>query len=371
MKNVRARPLTLIVLDGWGYREEKEANAIACAHTPTWDQLWQHHPHTLLSGSGCSVGLPDGQMGNSEVGHLNMGAGRIVHQDLTRIDETLKTGEFFENDILIEALNHAKDQHRSVHILGLLSPGGVHSHQRHFYALIELAAKLGVAPVYIHAFLDGRDTPPRSALSSLTELENICKKHHTGKIVSIIGRYYAMDRDKRFERTQKAYELLVEGKSEFNANTAREALEKAYARRETDEFVQGTVISEPNESPITIKDGDTVIFMNFRADRARALTESLLNPSFAEFQRETLPKIGRFVSLTEYDPRIPTKVAFSPQTLQNILAEYISKLGLTQLRIAETEKYAHVTFFFNGGIEKPFPGEIEYSFLLQKLPLMI
>lgn len=357
MKPTRIKPLTLLILDGWGYREEKEANAIYEANTPTWDRLWQNYPHTLLSGSGCSVGLPKGQMGNSEVGHLNMGAGRIVHQDLTRIDQSLVSKEFFQNKVLLAGLHDAKNDHKAVHVLGLLSPGGVHSHERHFYAIVEMAAKIGLTSLYLHPFLDGRDTPPKSALSSIQALETVCKNCQTGQIISLIGRYYAMDRDKRFERTESAYKLIVEGIGRFKAETAIQALESAYARGETDEFVQATAITKNGSEPITIKDGDVVIFMNFRADRARAISEALVSQTFQGFSRSYWPKLERLITLTEYDKKIPAKVAFPPQSLNNILSECLSKAGLKQLRIAETEKYAHVTFFFNGGVEKPFEGE--------------
>ena len=351
------RPLLLIILDGFGYREENEANAIAIAHKPVWDHLWSTYPHTLISGSGRCVGLPDGQMGNSEVGHLNMGAGRIVHQDLTRIDLAITTGEFFSNKTLTDALIQAKKSQKAVHIMGLLSPGGVHSHENHIQALVKLAAELAVPEVYLHAFLDGRDTPPRSARASLLALDQECHQLRCGKIASIIGRYYAMDRDKRWDRIHQAYDLLVEGKAHYKASNAVDALELAYARGETDEFVQATSIHSKGESPVTIKDGDIVIFMNFRADRAREITQAFIDPAFHGFQRSSWPKLGEFVSLSEYDERFALPVAFPPQPLHHIFAEYISELGLKQLRIAETEKYAHVTFFFNGGVEEPYPGE--------------
>jgi len=355
----RPKPLVLIILDGWGQREDPKANAIAQAHKPCWDALWKNHPHALLSGSGQCVGLPDGQMGNSEVGHMNMGAGRVIHQDLTRIDLAIENGEFFQNPVLCTALDQARDTHKALHIIGLLSPGGVHSHEQHFYALLELAAKHGVKTVYIHAFLDGRDTPPRSALHSLNALNEKCQQLGCGQIVSLIGRYYAMDRDQRWERTQKAYELLIKGKADFQAKDASSGLEQAYQRGENDEFVQATQIGS---SPVVIQDGDVVIFMNFRADRARQLTAALLldpaNPSLRSGPRdEGFKGFDSFVSLTQYDKNLKTQVAFPPQPLRHILAEYLSELGLKQLRMAETEKYAHVTYFFNGGIEKPFPGE--------------
>lgn len=357
MKKQTPRPIALIVLDGWGYREEKEANAIAAAHKPNWDKLWLNYPHTLLNVSGPSVGLPPGQMGNSEVGHLTIGAGRIVYQDLTRIDVAIENKDFFHNTVLTQSLEQAKKNNKAVHIMGLLSSGGVHSHERHFHAVIELASQMGLDKVYLHPFLDGRDTPPQSALNFLQSLENHCKQYHCGKIVSLIGRYYAMDRDKRWERIQKAYLLLVNGDAMINTDSVEEAIKLAYARGETDEFIQATSIHPPNKKPITIQDGDIVIFMNFRADRARELTQALTDEQFSGFARENPPKLGAFISLCEYDPRYHLPSIFPPETHHDLLAELISKRGLKQLRIAETEKYAHVTFFFNGGIEPPFPGE--------------
>lgn len=357
MKTMRPRPLTLIILDGWGYRETTEHNAIAAAHKPHWDTLWQTYPHALISGSGRCVGLPHGQMGNSEVGHLNMGAGRIVHQDLTRIDLAIADGDFFHNEVLVNALEQAKETGKAVHVMGLLSPGGVHSHENHFHALVELAANLKVPSLFIHPFLDGRDTPPRSAMPSLQALEAHCRKWQCGQIASLIGRYYAMDRDRRWERVQKAYDLLVMGKGDYHAESATQALTLAYERGESDEFVQATTLYSPGAAPVQISDGDVVIFMNFRADRARELSQTLTDPEFHGFPREKWPQLGSFVCLTEYDVRLPARVAFPPESLNHILGQLFSELGLKQLRIAETEKYAHVTFFFNGGIEVPYPGE--------------
>jgi len=352
----RPRPLALIILDGWGYREEREANAIAQARKPNWDRLWENYPHTLISGSGRCVGLPDGQMGNSEVGHLNMGAGRVVHQDLTRIDTAIADGEFFTNPTLTAAVENAVKTKHAIHILGLLSPGGVHSHEEQIKAMIELTAKHHAHEVYLHAFLDGRDTPPQSAKTSLENLLKHCKKLNCGKIVSLIGRYFAMDRDKRWERVQKAYDLLALGKADYHAADAITGLELAYQRGETDEFVAATSIHDEGARPITICPGDTVIFMNYRADRAREITRAFIDPTFHEFPRETFLNVN-FVTLTEYDATFNVPIAFLPERLDNIFGAYISSLGLKQLRIAETEKYAHVTFFFNGGIEQPFQGE--------------
>lgn len=352
----RPRPFALIILDGWGYREEIEANAIAHARKPNWDTLWQRYPHTLISGSGPCVGLPKGQMGNSEVGHLNIGAGRVVYQDLTRIDSAIANGEFFSNPVLTQAIDQAVQAKKHIHILGLLSPGGIHSHENHIHALLKLAAKHQATQVYLHVFLDGRDTPPRSAATSLSALERCCQEIPCGKIVSLIGRYYAMDRDQRWERIQKAYELLTLGKAEYHATDACIALQMAYERGESDEFIQPISIHPKNGLPITIKENDTVIFMNFRADRARAITRAFVDKNFNGFIRQQAPPV-QFITLTEYDATLKIPVAFQPERLHNILGEYLNTLGLRQLRIAETEKYAHITFFFNGGIEKPYSGE--------------
>jgi 2,3-bisphosphoglycerate-independent phosphoglycerate mutase len=353
----RPRPFALIILDGWGYREEKNANAIAHAKKPHWDYLWEHYPHTLVAGSGSCVGLPAGQMGNSEVGHLNMGAGRVIYQDYTRIDNAIADREFFSNPVLVSAVVQAQASGKALHILGLLSPGGVHSHENQIFALIDLASRHKLTNVYIHPFLDGRDTPPRSALLSLEKLIACCEEFKCGTIASIIGRYYAMDRDKRWERVQSAYDLLTAGISEFIAPDALSALEFAYARGENDEFVKATSIHASGVAPFVIEDGDTVVFMNFRADRARELTHAFIDKDFSGFARLRKPRLKEFVTLTEYDATFPLRTAFAPDRLTHILGEYLSELGLHQLRIAETEKYAHVTFFFNGGTEKPYLGE--------------
>jgi 2,3-bisphosphoglycerate-independent phosphoglycerate mutase len=350
------KPITLIVLDGWGYREETSANAIAAAKTPFWHQLWNTCPHTLLSASGIDVGLPPGQMGNSEVGHLHMGAGRLVPQDLRRIDIAIETKEFFQNPTLTAAIKKAAQTQHAVHILGLLSPGGVHSHENHIFALAELATTLG-APFYLHPILDGRDTPPKSALASIEKLENKLHALQHGKIASLIGRYYAMDRDKRWERTQKAYDMLTLGKAEFHADSATTALAMAYARNETDEFVHATIIQTAQQKPITIQDDDVIIFMNFRADRARQLTRAFTEDNFNGFTREARPRLGAFVTLTEYAADINAQVVYPPIVLKNGVGELLASQYLHQLRIAETEKYAHVTYFFNGGREQPFPNE--------------
>lgn len=337
--------ITLIILDGWGYREDPSANAIANAKKPCWDALWEHYPHTLISGCGRCVGLPDDQMGNSEVGHLNIGAGRVVYQDLTRIDLSIREGDFFSNSVFLEAIQRAVSTKKAIHILGLVSPGGVHSQEQHIYALLDLIKQQQASEVYVHAFLDGRDTPPKSAKASLVTL----MQH--GKIASITGRYYAMDRDKRWERIEKTYDLLTSGIADYANSDPLAALEEAYARGETDEFVKPTIIL-----PVTIQEGDIVFFMNFRADRARELTRAFIDPQFNGFPRKRWPHT-QFITLTEYDATFQVPVVFKPQRLEKILGEYLSQLGLRQLRIAETEKYAHVTFFFNGGIEKPYPLE--------------
>jgi len=351
------KPIVLIVLDGWGYREDPEANAIAAADTPHWDRLWENNTHTLISGSGEDVGLPDQQMGNSEVGHMNLGAGRVVFQDFVRINQAVSDGEFFDNPALVNAVKKASAKSKAVHILGLLSPGGVHSHEKHIHAAAELAVKHGANKVYFHAFLDGRDTPPRSALSSIQALEAKFQSLGCGEIASLTGRFYAMDRDKRWDRIEAAYKLLTEGKGSFHADTPEEALHLAYERGESDEFVKPTVIHKPDQSPSHINDGDAVIFMNFRSDRARELSHALTDKEFDGFERKRKPQLSDFVTLTQYSTNIESSIAFAPQRLKNVFADYISQLGLKQLRIAETEKYAHVTFFFNGGVETPYEGE--------------
>lgn len=350
-------PLVLIVLDGWGYREDAQYNAIAAAHAPFWHHLWQDYPHTLADASGLAVGLPKGQMGNSEVGHLHMGAGRLAPQDLTRIDLAIESGEFFENPVLTRTVDELVKSKHALHIFGLLSPGGVHSHELHIQAMIKLAAQRGVKRIYLHAFLDGRDTPPQSAKDSILSMQQLFQQLNCGQIASLIGRYYAMDRDQRWERTQLAYDLLTTGRTDFNAATGLLGLEEAYARGETDEFVKPTAIHAPDQPPITVNDGDAVIFMNFRSDRARQLTRAFTDPHFAGFERAVVPRLAAYVTLTEYAADIKAQVAYPPISLKNNIGEYIAKLGYQQLRIAETEKYAHVTFFFNGGEEKLYPGE--------------
>jgi len=357
MSQLNPRPILLLILDGWGYRTEKDHNAIAMANTPHWDHLLQTYPHTLLEASGSAVGLPAGQMGNSEVGHLTMGAGRVLYQDLSRINKEIETGAFFKNPCLLAGFEKIKATQKSVHILGLLSPGGIHSHDQHWYALLELIAQQNLEHCYLHPFLDGRDTPPKSASGYLKNLEAKCQQLGFGKIASLIGRYYAMDRDKRWERTEAAYNCLSLGKAAYSATSALHALELAYARGESDEFVSPTTIHDANKAPITIQDGDLVIFMNFRADRARQLSHAFLDRDFSGFSRPSQPHLAGFISLTKYASDIPSQIAFPQQSLTNGLGEYLAQHHLTQLRIAETEKYAHVTFFFNGSDEKPVLNE--------------
>jgi 2,3-bisphosphoglycerate-independent phosphoglycerate mutase len=351
------KPLLLLILDGWGYREGEKYNAIAAANAPHWQTLWQHHPHRLIEGSGHYVGLPDDQMGNSEVGHLNMGAGRIVYQDYTRVSASISDQSFFENPVLLSALQHVKQHHAKLHILGLLSPGGVHSHEDHLHALLDFAKQEAIDDVYLHAILDGRDTPPKSAKASLQAMEDHFRELGIGRIASIIGRYYAMDRDQRWDRTRAAYDLLTQGTAYRHATSAVEGLAAAYHDQESDEFVKPTLICAKGETPIVVGDQDVIVFMNFRADRARQLSRAFLQEPFTDFERHVHPQLGAFVSLTQYADNLRTSIAYPPQNLDNTFGEILAKHHLTQLRIAETEKYAHVTFFFNGGREAPFPGE--------------
>jgi 2,3-bisphosphoglycerate-independent phosphoglycerate mutase len=351
------KPLMLIVMDGWGYRENPEHNAIAKARKPTWDYFWKNYPHTLIHASEAAVGLPSKQMGNSEVGHLNIGAGRVVYQEYTRINRAISSGTFFSNKTLTDAVDLAVSTGKSVHILGLLSPGGVHSHEEHIHAMAELAVKRGAKQLYLHAFLDGRDTPPQSAASSIKAMEEKFTALGQGRIASIIGRYYAMDRDHRWPRIQSAYDLITQGKAAYTAQSASAGLELAYARGESDEFVAATEILPSGGAPVRILDGDVVVFMNFRSDRARQITRPFIEEHFDGFQRAVWPRLGRFVSLTEYQSEFHIPCAFPPERLRNVLGAYLAAHGIHQLRIAETEKYAHVTFFFNGGEEAPFEFE--------------
>ncbi len=350
-------PRLLIILDGFGYREAQEDNAIANADTPVWDRLWAQAPHTLISGSGIDVGLPAGQMGNSEVGHMSLGAGRVLYQNMTRIDRDIELGEFSKNPVYCDAIDKAKAAGGAVHILGLLSPGGVHSHERHIAAAIEMAHQRGAEKVYLHAFLDGRDTPPRSAEASLSAMEDLFEKLDCGRVASIVGRYFAMDRDNRWDRVEQAWQLLTAANAPFASESATEGLAAAYARDENDEFVQPTVITPSGEEAVHIADGDAVLFMNFRADRARQLSHAFLDKDFDGFDRGHLPSLSAYVTTTEYAASLDAPVAFPPEALTNVLPAYVADLGKRQLRIAETEKYAHVTFFFSGGREDKFAGE--------------
>ena len=346
------RTTLLVILDGFGHRTASEDNAILAAKTPNLDRLWQSAPNTLISGSGLDVGLPEGQMGNSEVGHMSLGAGRVVYQSITRIGQAIASGEFASNSAYLEAIDHAVASGKAVHIMGLLSPGGVHSHEEQLFAAVRLAAGRGAKQLFLHAFLDGRDTPPRSAAPSLARAEAVFSDLGTGRIASVHGRYWAMDRDSRWERIEKSYALLTQGEAAHCAKSAAEALESAYARGEDDEFVAPTRIGEPAD----FADGDAVLFMNFRADRARQLAQALTSSDFTGFDRQRQPAIN-LVTTTEYAGSLNCPVAFPPDTLEDSLGEVLADKGLTQLRIAETEKYAHVTFFFSGGREETFAGE--------------
>ena len=347
------KPVLLLILDGWGERAERADNAIAQAHMPNWNRLLAEHPHTLIDTHGLAVGLPDGQMGNSEVGHMNIGAGRVVYQELTRIDREIESGAFGRNAALLQACAAARGGSGTLHVLGLLSPGGVHSHEAHIFAMIRLAAAQGVPRIAVHAFLDGRDTPPRSARASLEQLIALCNRTAGAGIASIGGRYWAMDRDQRWERVQRAWQTLVVAEG-VHADDALAALDAAYARGEDDEFVAPTVIG----TATGVHDGDAVIFMNFRADRARQLSRAFIDPVFKGFAIAHRPKLSAFVTLTPYADDLPaTAVAYLPEDLRDTLGEVIAQHGRGQLRIAETEKYAHVTFFFSGGREEPLAGE--------------
>ena len=349
------KPVMLMILDGFGIAEKSEGNAVALANKPNFDRLVKEYPNTQLQASGMAVGLPEGQMGNSEVGHLNIGAGRIVYQELTRITKSIEDGDFFENEALMKAMKNAKENNASLHLMGLLSDGGVHSHIGHLKGLLEFAKKEGLQKVYVHAFMDGRDVPPSSGKDFIIKAEEMMKEVGVGQIATVSGRYYAMDRDNRWERVQLAYNAIVLGEGE-KASSAVEAIDNSYHDEKTDEFVLPCVIEEDGHPTATIKNGDSVVFFNFRPDRARELTRAINDKEFAGFKRETLNLT--FVTMTQYDKTLEgVNIAFKPQTLVNTLGEYVSSKGLEQLRIAETEKYAHVTFFFNGGVEKENPGE--------------
>ncbi len=351
------KPILLIILDGFGCRAADPFNAIANANKPNWDKYWQQFPHTLIQASEAAVGLPRGQMGNSEVGHLNIGAGRVVYQEFTRIDRSIQTGSFFENPALKHSIAQAKERGTALHILGLLSDGGVHSHELHLHAMLEMAARAKLEKIYLHVFLDGRDTPPKSAEAYLQRLQDKIDQLQTGRIVSVIGRYFAMDRDRRWQRVKAAYDLLTLGRAPYQAETAQQALAMAYARGETDEFVKATAIVPAGTQPVRMEDGDAIVFMNFRSDRARQLCRTFIEPGFDEFDREHVPQLADFCTLTSYSSEFDVSLAFPPERIKNGFGEYIASLGLHQLRIAETEKYPHVTYFFNGGEETVYPGE--------------
>lgn len=348
----KSKPLVLVILDGWGYRQDAPDNAITRAHTANFDELWHTYPHTLLEASGAAVGLPDGQMGNSEVGHLNMGAGRVVYQDITRINRAIGNGQFAQNNEILQAMSHAVHKGSRLHLMGLVSDGGVHSHIDHIYALLALAKQQGVRELYLHAFLDGRDVPPQSAQAYLAAVERFMQQQGLGKIATVSGRYYGMDRDQRWERIEKAYTCITEGAG-FHFTSASEAVAASYADGVTDEFILPANIVDQDGQPFgLVKADDSVIFFNFRADRARQITRALIESSFTGFQRPLIPGL-HYLCMTRYDAAIDAPVAFLPQNLDDTLGAYLAKLELPQLRIAETEKYAHVTFFFNGGIEAP------------------
>jgi len=351
------KPVLLIILDGFGHRDDEDHNAIKNAKMPHWNRLWDKYAHSFINASEEFVGLPKGQMGNSEVGHLNIGAGRIVQQDLERINTSITSGDFFKTPSLISAFKSLKENGKALHLLGLFSDGGVHSHLDHFYAMLKIAKQCELKNVYIHPFLDGRDTPPKSALHFIEQLESHLKDIGVGKIASISGRYYAMDRDKRWPRVELAYNALTLG-SPIRSKNAADAIHEGYERNETDEFIEPTSIHDENEKAITIQDNDAVVFMNYRSDRARQITDALLQDNFNAFERQKKIKISDYFTLTQYDPNDKkSSVIFKQISVNNSFGEYISKLGLKQLRIAETEKYPHVTFFFNGGHETVYEGE--------------
>ena len=351
----RPKPVVLSILDGWGYRAEREANAIALARTPNYSGFLKEYPWTLLHTSGERVGLPDGLMGNSEVGHLNIGAGRIVYQEITRIDASIVRGDLFKHPLLLDLMRHGRE--RRLHFLGLLSDGGVHSHQEHLYALLRMAKENGVREAFVHVFLDGRDTPPTYGVEYLAALAQKMREYDVGKIATVSGRYYAMDRDNRWDRIQKAYDAIVNGEGR-KAQDPIAAVKESYNQGVTDEFVIPVVIAkQAGEPTATIRSGDAVMFFNFRADRARQLTRALTEPTLDKFPRHNFPEKIHFLSMTRYDKTFSLPFVFSAQELGHILAAVLADMNLKNLRVAETEKYAHVTYFFNGGVEKAYPGE--------------
>lgn len=349
-------PVALVILDGWGIAECSKTNAVCQARTPVLDQLFDSYSHATLNASGLDVGLPPGQMGNSEVGHMNIGAGRVIYQDLTRISKSILDGDFFQNHALLDTMQKVSASGGRLHLMGLLSDGGVHSHISHVQALVELAKQQNLEEVFIHAFMDGRDTPPKSGAGYLRQLETRLTEIGLGAVATVTGRYYAMDRDNRWDRIEKAYLGLTEGVGETAASSA-EAIAAAYREEQTDEFITPRIICRDGQPLATINDGDGIIFFNFRADRAREITRALTDPDFAGFKRQQTPALSAYLCMTEYDETFGLPVAFASESYPKILGEVLASHGKTQLRIAETEKYAHVTFFFNGGLEIPFPGE--------------
>ncbi len=354
---MQKNPIVLIILDGFGHSNDQKHNAIAKAKTPNWDSLNKEYPNTLINASESYVGLPSGQMGNSEVGHINIGAGRIIHQDIERINSSIENKDFFSNPLLNQNFKSIKENNKTLHIFGLLSDGGVHSHIKHFNAILLLAKQNNLKKVFIHAFLDGRDTPPISAEKYVSSIENFCQKNEIGELATLCGRFFAMDRDNRWERTKDAFNLLVHADSQYKAKSAKEAVKEAYKRNETDEFLSPTTIKTNNKFE-GINNDDTIVFMNFRSDRARQITDAILNDNFNHFKRKSIPKNLNYLTLTEYDKKQKkVQAIFKPIQINNSLGQFISNIGKTQLRIAETEKYPHVTFFFNGGDENIYPGE--------------
>ncbi|WP_009634153.1 2,3-bisphosphoglycerate-independent phosphoglycerate mutase [Synechocystis sp. PCC 7509] len=349
MTKAPVAPVVLVILDGWGYRAEKDGNAIAQAKIPVMDSLWAAYPHTLIKTSGKAVGLPEGQMGNSEVGHLNIGAGRVVPQELVRISDAVEDGSLLQNPALVQICKEVRDCHSKLHLIGLTSEGGVHSHLSHLLGLLDLAKAQGINNVCIHAITDGRDTSPNEGIEAIEKVEKYIDNVGVGKIVTISGRYYAMDRDRRWDRVQKAYDVMTQERE--SGGSAIEVIKASYAQEVNDEFILPTRIA-----PGTIDSGDGIIFFNFRPDRSRQLTQALVNKEFNGFERQQITPLS-FVTFTQYEPDLPVEVAFEPQNLNNILGEVIAQNGLKQFRTAETEKYAHVTYFFNGGLEDPLEGE--------------
>ncbi len=351
------KPVALIILDGYGYSESDKHNAIRNANAPVMKRLMAEAPNTLIGTSGLAVGLPEGQMGNSEVGHMTLGAGRVVYQNFTRINKAIEDGDFFENPAYVKAIDTAVTAGKAAHIIGCLSAGGVHSHEEHIFAMMKMAADRGAEKLYLHAFLDGRDCPPRSAESSLQAAQDKFAELGKGRVASVIGRFYALDRDNRWDRVQQSYDLIADGKGLHTATSAVDALKAAYERDENDEFVGATAITDANGDVVKVEDGDSMIFMNFRPDRARQITRAFVNADFDGFERNSVPQLADFVMTTEYAADIDTSCAYPPEDINNSFGEVLQNVGKKQLRIAETEKYAHVTFFFSGGQEAQFDGE--------------